>query len=153
MTAEELKAALVAAEGVDRVLDGNLWKWLVEKPGQIWVEDEDYGWLVQDPNDPVCYSCPPFLTSDLTDAVSLIPNDFYWTCGKCDHSGHVTIGPDYNGQHRERLLKEWPPEQFDVGTDAGFSADLEPGGSVERVCHAICYALIEMTEAKRRLGI
>lgn len=150
MTADEIKAALIKAEpGVNRRLDSEIWKFLTEAPGQRWVWWSGE-WRIMINAPAIKYLGSPFrYTSDLSAAASMIPEDFFFTCGRCALSGHVTIGPDYNGPHRKRLLREWPEGAF----IDGFSADLDPGGSVERVCHAICYAVIEMTEAKRRLGL
>lgn len=159
MMADELKVALIAGSqdgdtglpyGVITALIG----FLLDKPVASWQlrrGDDGLGELeiIFGDGSRDYFDWRRWPGRDLSATVSWIPEDFFWTCGRCALSGHVTIGPDYNGPHRERLLKEWPEHQF----HEGFSADLEPGGSVDRVCHAICYALIDMTIAKRKLGL
>jgi len=88
--------------------------------------------------------------STIDACVAIIQRDlpaWWWTVGLCSLTGHASIGPDYNGHERERLFAEFPPEHF----DAGFHADLAPGGSLQAACDALmdCYqqALAAISEA------
>lgn len=88
---------------------------------------------------------------EATGLISRVLPGWWWTCGLCNLSGHASIGPDYNGPHRERLLQEFPPDIFDHG---GFDADLAPGDGIHRVCYALmaCMvrALIAIEKMKER---
>lgn len=89
----------------------------------------------------------PNFTGSISDAVALVGRVLpgWWvTCGMCDLSGHASIGPDYNGPHRERLLREWPQEQF----HSGFDEDLEPGGNWSATCRAIIVCLLMAKQAE-----
>ena len=60
---------------------------------------------------------------------------FWVTSGLCDLTGHASIGPDYNGPDRERLMREWPDD--DRQCRNGWDEDLAPGGEPHRECRAI----------------
>lgn len=66
-------------------------------------------------------------TSSLDAAVAffeaVLPGWFH-TSGTCALSGHCSVGPDYNGPERERLLREYLPEKYGGWV---FDADLETG--------------------------
>lgn len=63
----------------------------------------------------------------------------WWVCsGICELSGHASLGPDYNGHARERLLKEFPVEHF----SDGFHVDLKPGDHRFRECLALLSCLL-----------
>jgi hypothetical protein len=60
---------------------------------------------------------------------------FWVTSGLCDLTGHASIGPDYKGPDRERLMREWP--DVDRQCRNGWDEDLAPGGEPHRECRAI----------------
>lgn len=72
-------------------------------------------------------------------ALMLVPPHWWWTCGNCELSGHVTIGPDYNGSHGDELKRAWPEEIWHEGIDA----DVRSGSGIDRVCRAICIAALK----------
>jgi hypothetical protein len=85
---------------------------------------------------------PRHYVSSLEAAIGLVERvlpGWFWTCGLCSLTGHASIGPDYNGPHRERLLREFPSEIFDHG---GFDADLPPGDGMHRVCLALLSCMV-----------
>lgn len=73
---------------------------------------------------------------------------WWWTAGLCDLTGHASLGPDYNGPHRERLMAEFPVAKF----DGGFHSDLAPGDGIGRVVEALqnCMAEARTTIAAMR---
>ena len=73
----------------------------------------------------------------------------WWvSSGICDLTGHASLGPDYNGPDRRRLLATFPLDPF----DAGFHADLPPGGDTYREAMAVVAALARAMEAVRKHG-
>lgn len=129
MTRDELIAALEKAPGPDRRLDAQIYRLtdpIIERCWPYWNEEQRE-------------SMTPRFTGDLMAAITRVPKGFYWTCGLCELSGHVTIGPDYNSKDRQRLLTQWPEAQF----HEGFSEDLQPGDGIHRVCIAICIASLK----------
>ncbi len=79
-------------------------------------------------------------TSSLDATIALVERvlpGWWWIAGLCGLTGHASIGPDYNGPHRERLLREFPIEKF----DAGFDVDLAPGDGIHRACYALLTAM------------
>ena len=72
----------------------------------------------------------------IDECIAIIHRDlpgWWWTVGLCNLTGHASIGPDYNGPDRARLLAAFPVDLF----DAGFDADLAPGGSLQAACDAL----------------
>lgn len=63
---------------------------------------------------------------------------FWVSSGLCDLTGHASLGPDYNGPHRERLFREWPADEC----PCEWSEDLTPGGAIGRECRAILAAAV-----------
>lgn len=102
---------------------------------------------VSDDGSIIAYRAPMY-TARLEDAVALVSKmlpSWWWTCGLCALTGHASIGPDYNGPDRERLIKEWPPEVYDHGQ---FNADLPPGDGIHRVCYALLDCMLQALIAK-----
>jgi len=122
-TRDELIAILTAAEKPLRVLD-----WFIATtlcPGKYKRERD-----------------VPYFTTNLHAAISLIPPYWFWTMGLCELTGHVTIGPDYNGSDGERLHREFPSREWHTG----ISYDLPPGDGVHRVCIAVCCACLSVPD-------
>lgn len=88
-------------------------------------------------------------TSSLDDAVTLVPKGWWWTLGLCGVSGDASIGPDYNGTHRERLLAEFPPEEW----DGVFNEDLRPGNGNHRACQAMLLCILRARKKMLEQGI
>ena len=67
---------------------------------------------------------------DLIEAINLVEENlpgWWWKVGTCYLSDDAGIGPDYNDpKHRERLLREFPPELFDGKIDI----DRRPAGDL-----------------------
>lgn len=94
-----------------------------------------------------------FFTTSIAAARSLTHRvfpDWWVTSGLCNLSGHASIGPDYNGPARERLLREFPVERF----DGKFDCDLHPGGEIGSECRAIlsCILQAQIAVMKERRG-
>ncbi len=81
---------------------------------------------------------PPAYTGIIDAALRLMPAGFFWTCGGCYLTGHVTIGPDYNGPLGERLHRQFPVTQWNDGV----SFDLALGDGPQRTAMAICAAVV-----------
>lgn len=94
-----------------------------------------------------------FFTTSIAAARSLAQRvfpDWWITSGLCDLSGHASMGPDYNGPARERLLAEFPVERF----DGKFDCDLHPGGDPGAECRAVlsCVLQAQIAAMKERRG-
>jgi hypothetical protein len=67
----------------------------------------------------------------LPEAITFVETNlpgWWWKVGTCYLSDDAAIGPDYNHpKHRERLLREFPPEIFDHGQ---FDVDMRPPGDL-----------------------
>jgi hypothetical protein len=89
----------------------------------------------------------PEWTASLDATIALVERvlpGWWWIAGLCGLTGRASIGPDYNGPHRERLLREFPIEKF----DAGFDVDLAPGDGIHRACYALLTAMFRALVAK-----
>ncbi len=143
----DLIERLEQAAGPSRELDAEIWR--IAEPdkyerecsfkgsvyaGTRFSKAEKAAWIKR----AAAHYAPPY-SSSLDAAVTLVPPGFFWTCGLCNLSGHVTIGPDYNGPERERLLREFPEAEW----HEGISVDLEPGGTIDAVCRAIASACLQ----------
>jgi hypothetical protein len=85
-------------------------------------------------------------TTDIKTALFLIRyQPWFWTIGECDLSGHVTIGPDYNGPEGECLKKQWPVDIW----HGGINFDLRDG--LNRVERALVAANIVRIAATGQL--
>lgn len=139
---KDLIERLEKATGPDRELDGAIWcavngyEFLMWDGAGCCYMAKRRGWIAADHI--------KMFSASLDAALTLVPSGFYWTCGLCELSGHVTIGPDYNGSQRERLMREWPEDQY----HEGFSEDLMPGDGIHRVCLAICIAALHAKSAQ-----
>ena len=73
MTKADLLQRIEAANGPDRVLDGDVWHALTAKPGDVWVNDfADGVYHLQDPRDTIAYEAPPDLTASIDAAIALV---------------------------------------------------------------------------------
>lgn len=132
----DLIARLEAATGPDRELDAHVCRVLFH--GQLTTIKP--GWYS---NASHVHIEAPRITADIRAAWFLVEQVLpgWWiTCGLCTVTGHASIGPDYLGPHRERLLREFPQDIFDHG---GFDADLSPGDGIHRTCFAIIHCLLQ----------
>ena len=137
-------ADLEKASGADIWLDRAVsvaldqpWDWSVNWRG--WGYDESGKPIEQEKAFPY--------TSSLDATIALVERvlpGWWWIAGICGLTGHASIGPDYNGPHRERLLREFPIEKF----DAGFDVDLAPGDGIHRACYALLTAMFRALVAK-----
>lgn len=151
MTAiQSLLARIENLDGLDRSLDVDIFTYFKddivsirqrpgEKIGELLI---DYGNGNELPD-----TCR-FYCSDIIDALTFVggwlPN-WWWTAGRCDLTGHASIGPDYNSKKdgvRELLLAKFPIDQF----HKGFDADLAPGGSDFRVACALMHCALQALE-------
>lgn len=70
---ESLIEKLAALSGPDRVMDGEIWKAVTEKPGDVWTNWFDDGvWHRRDPDDRCAFEGPPRLTESIDAALSLL---------------------------------------------------------------------------------
>lgn len=72
----------------------------------------------------------PAYATNLADARQFVWDvlpGFWITSGLCDLTGHASLGPDYNGPDRERLMREWPDD--DRQCRNGWDEDLAPAAS------------------------
>lgn len=146
-----LQSHIEVGKGYDAALDHELYWWFIAQPegcageadgrrrinfyapqesGEEWFSFERY---------PLGFWSP---TRSLSDARALTRRAFpgWWIhSGLCDLSGNASIGPDFDGPARERLLLEFPPERF----EAGFDSDLRPGGDETCECRAILSCLLQ----------
>lgn len=70
---------------------------------------------------------------------NLLPG-FWWRGGTCCVSSEVTVCPDHNNpEHRERLLRDFPPsiEHWDEGIEV----ELRPGSN-DALCRAFLSAIL-----------
>lgn len=74
----------------------------------------------------------------LDGVVKLVPENWWWTAGLCNLSGHASIGPDYNGPAGDSLKAEFPPEEW----DGCFNEDLQPGDGIFRVCQSLLICIL-----------
>lgn len=143
-----------AASGPDRQIDAavdaclrvgraNLPKW-IWKNFPVWkVTDIGRVAVVHDGGATGAHWDSSSFTGSLDQASDMIARvlpGWWWTCGLCALTGHASIGPDYNGPDRGRLIKEWPPEIYDHGQ---FNADLPPGDGIHRVCYALLDCMLQ----------
>lgn len=92
----------------------------------------------------------PHITGLVDDALALVKRvlpGFWVSCALCSLSGDCSLGPDYNGPERERLLKEWPEDLF----HNGFHEDLRPGDGWHRTCYAILLCMVRALQAQAAL--
>lgn len=73
---------------------------------------------------------------------------FYLVSGSCARTGHASLGPDYDGPHRERLLREWPRDGV---AESGWHEELPHTDGPHREPRAILAAAVRaLTHANER---
>lgn len=147
-----LRSRAEAEYGHDAALDREFYWWFTAQPdgcasdvscgprrinfygpsegGEEWLSFERY---------PLGFWSPTRSLGDARALVRKVFPDWWVTSGLCGLSGHASIGPDYNGPARERLLSEFPVERF----DGKFDCDLHPGGDEGSECRAILSCLLQ----------
>lgn len=71
--------ALVFMTAPSRLADGEIFRAVCGRPGDVWRQfgDDDI-WHRQDPKDTVAYEPPPYYTASIDAALTLVPDDHGW---------------------------------------------------------------------------
>lgn len=68
----------------------------------------------------------PSYTNSVDSALELLPSGFWWRGGTCHVSSEAVVCPDHNHpDHRERLLREYPPTK--EHWNSGIEVEIRPG--------------------------
>ncbi|CAH1690958.1 conserved hypothetical protein [Hyphomicrobiales bacterium] len=130
--------------GPDVELESLVWRVLVAKEGDVWVQFEDR-WLRRDPKDLVAYDSAPAILTSFDAAVALFREvlpGWWWRGGTCWVSSEARICPDHGSpEHALRLHREFPPE-IDVWNE-GLEVELRPG-SDETLARALIAAVLRV---------
>lgn len=105
---EGLVERLEKASGPDRRLDGEIWKAVTEKPGDVWTNAFSGGvWHRRDTDDHLAFESPPRFTESIDAALALVPDGWWINAKICKNRGadrafcHVTLEQDADTQDRD----------------------------------------------------
>lgn len=142
----DLISRVEEGRGTDPMLTSLVWRALVEKEGDVWVEFED-SWHRRDLQDLVAYDSAPEILTSFDAAVSLFREvlpGWWWRGGTCWVSSECRICPDHGSpEHGDRLHREFPPE-IDVWNE-GLEVELRPG-SDETLARTLVAAILRVQE-------
>lgn len=80
--------------------------------------------------------------------VSVALPGFWVSSGICGLTGQCSLGPDYHGPQRLRLLIEWPISEC----PESWSDDLAPGDARHRECYAILSCAVQALINRQERG-
>ena len=148
MSSSSLSALISRVEegrGPDVQLESLVWRILVAKEGDVWVQFEDR-WLRRDPSDLVAYDSAPAILTRFDDALAVFREvlpGWWWRGGTCWVSSECRICPDHGSpEHAERLMHAFPPA-VDVWNE-GLEVELRPG-SDETLARAMVSAILRVS--------